>query len=1125
MSAPGTFDVCGALPTGTTVLEASAGTGKTFTIAALATRYVAEGHSELRELMLVTFGRAATQELRERVRERLVSAERGLRDAPQARAGDDQLLRLLADAPDDEVTRRRIRLARALATFDAATIATTHGFALQMLAGLGVAGDLEPDATCLENSGDLVTEVVDDLYVRKYARDGAPADVLPYKTALEVARAAMGDRQARLEPSDAGPGTAAGDRYRLAVAVRSEVADRKRSRAILDYDDLLIRLRDALASPVTGPSAAARIRGRYRVVLVDEFQDTDPVQWDILRLAFHGSTTLVLIGDPKQAIYAFRGADVVAYLTAAELASTTQTLGRSWRSDEPLLRALDTFFGSAALGDPRIAVHPVTAAHAGRRLDGGGPPLRLRVLRRDQVPLTQRGTTQTAASRDKVVDDVAGDIVRLLESGATLTTSGRAEGVHPGDIAVLVRTNNQGVLVRDALERCGVPAVMAGTSSVFASEAAREWLVLLQALEQPNRSGLVRAAALTCFLGWTAEQLAADTDSAVDELGARLRGWADVLARRGVAALLETVTVSERLPARLLTVVGGERRLTDLRHVAQTLHAEAVRAQLGLTAVREWLQRRVLEAGEDTAEERSRRLESDARAVQVVTVHRSKGLEFPVVYVPFAWDRFHAAAKKELLLSFHDDDGSRVLDVGGQGPAYKARLHKHLAEESGEDLRLLYVALTRAQCQVVTWWAPSYNTATSAMNRILFGDRVAGEPVGTAKVPSDSDAARALGELADRSAGTVAIEPVGDEQPPVWRPACVPAGDLTAAQFDRRLDTAWRRTSYSALTAAVHEAPRPDADVGSEPEQPERTDEAAVATAGSPQSLDDALLHEVVSPMAHLPGGTAFGTLAHGVLEEVDTSAADLDAELLARCEEAVAGRYGGDLDPRALAAGLRPVLATPLGPLAANRRLLDVPPHDRLAELDFELPLAGGDDPAARTATLAAVGDALSRHLPDGDPMRRYAAMLGSAPLAAQELRGYLAGSIDAVLRLRLPGEPDARHLVVDYKTNWLAPRDTGEQLTAWHYRPAALADAMLHAHYPLQALLYCVALHRFLRWRVAGYDPERHLGGVLYLFVRGMSGPGTPVVDGTPCGVFSWAPPPALVLELSDLLHGGRG
>ena len=1123
MTAPGTFDVCGPLPTGTTVLEASAGTGKTFTIAALATRYVAEGHAELRELMLVTFGRAATQELRERVRERLTSVERGLRDAQQARAGPDDLLRLLADAPDDEVARRRARLSRALATFDAATIATTHGFALQMLAGLGVAGDLEPDATFLENIGDLVTEVVDDLYVRKYARDGAPADVLPYRTAMEVAGAAMGDQQARLEPSDAASGTPAGDRYGLAVAVRSEVAARKRTRAILDYDDLLIRLRDALASPVSGPYAAARIRARYRVVLVDEFQDTDPVQWDILRLAFHGSTTLVLIGDPKQAIYAFRGADVVAYLTAAELASTTQTLGRSWRSDEPLLRALDTFFGSAALGDPRIVVHPVTAAHAGRRLDDGGSPFRLRVLRRDQAPLTQRGTTQTAPSREKVVADLARDIVRVLESPATLTTSGRPRAVHPGDIAVLVRTNNQGTLVRDALEQTGVPAVMAGTSSVFASDAARQWLVLLQALEQPHRAGLVRAAALTCFLGWTAERLADEGEAAVNDLGARLRGWADVLGRRGVAALLETVTVSERLPARLLSVVGGERRLTDLRHVAQTLHAEAVRAQLGLTAVREWLQRRVLEAGEDTAEERSRRLESDARAVQVVTVHRSKGLEFPVVYVPFAWDRFNASAKKELLLSFHDDDGSRVLDVGGQGPAYKARLQKHLAEESGEDLRLLYVALTRAQSQVVAWWAPSFNTATSSMHRMLFGDRIAGEPVGTVKVPSDPDAARVLADLVDRSAGTIEVESVSDDPPSLWRPDCSGTGGLAAARFDRRLDTAWQRTSYSGLTAAVHEGPHPDADVGSEPEDPERADEAAVAVPGSPESLDDELLHTVVSPMGDLPGGAAFGTLVHSVLERVDTSAVDLPAELLGRCEEAVGARFGAHVDPAELAAGLGPVLETPLGPLAGGRRLADVAPADRLAELDFELPLAGGDDPAAATATLAAVGDVLGRHLPGGDPMRRYAAMLRNAPLGPQQLRGYLAGSIDAVLRLQLPGEAAARHVVVDYKTNWLAPRATGEQLTAWHYRPAALADAMLQAHYPLQALLYSVALHRFLRWRIADYDPERHLGGVLYLFVRGMSGPDTPLVAGSPCGVFSWAPPAALVLELSDLLHRG--
>jgi len=273
----------------------------------------------------------------------------------------------------------------------------------------------------------------------------------------------------------------------------------------------------------------------------------------------------------------------------------------------------------------------------------------------------------------------------------------------------------------------------------------------------------------------------------------------------------------------------------------------------------------------------------------------------------------------------------------------------------------------------------------------------------------------------------------------------------------------------------------------------------------------------VPSPMADLPVGAGFGTLVHAVFEAADLTAPELRAELL-RCVGVELDRHPTPaVDPAALADALVPVARTPLGPLAGGRCLADIAPSDRLAELDFELPLAGGDSPGAEVR-LGDLVPLLRRHLPPGDPLAAYPDRL--APLAAQPLRGYLTGSIDAVLRLSGP-----RFAVVDYKTNWLGPigPDGPEPLVAAHYTPGRLAAAMMDAHYPLQALLYSAALHRFLRWRLGGYEPRRHLGGVLYLFLRGMCGAETPAVDGVPCGVFSWQPPSALVTELSDLLDRG--
>jgi exodeoxyribonuclease V beta subunit len=266
--------------------------------------------------------------------------------------------------------------------------------------------------------------------------------------------------------------------------------------------------------------------------------------------------------------------------------------------------------------------------------------------------------------------------------------------------------------------------------------------------------------------------------------------------------------------------------------------------------------------------------------------------------------------------------------------------------------------------------------------------------------------------------------------------------------------------------------------------------------------------------MAGLPKGAAFGTLVHEVLESVDVSADDVRTRMAEEAERLGTAHVAG-VTPAALADALAPSLETPLGPLVGGRCLADIPDADRLVEMEFEMPLAGGDTPTG-AARVSQIADLLRAHLPADDPLRDYADDLDIPELTQRRLRGFLTGSIDAVLRVD-DGHP--RHLVVDYKTNWLG----GERLTAADYTSEAMARAMRQAHYPLQALLYTVALHRYLRWRQPGYDPSAHLGGVLYLFLRGMAGPETPVVDGMTCGVFAWSPPVELVVDLSRLLAGG--
>jgi exodeoxyribonuclease V beta subunit len=1048
------FDLLGPLPQqgSTTVLEASAGTGKTFTLAGLVTRYLAETDVTLDQMLLITFNRNASRELRERVRAQIMQAASALGDGDRA---------------------KRARLRDALANFDAATIATTHEFCGRVLKSLGVAGDTAADVKLQESLEDLVTEIVDDLYLAQFGRaDGEP--VLSYKQALALAREVVEDPCAQWRPLDPDPDSEAGIRLRFATDVVNELDRRKRRLRILGYDDLLTRLAKALAADDS--PARDRMRRRWRIVLVDEFQDTDPIQWRVLERAFGGHATLILIGDPKQAIYGFRGGDIYTYLTAARAADARYTLGVNWRSDRVLVDSLQTVLRGAALGHPEIVVHDVDAHHDGHRLAGAprNAPFRLRVVKRPTVGYGDDDNVPIDLLRNHIPKDLAADIGALLAGGASY--DGRP--VRAGDIAVIVEQHKDARACRDALAAAGIPAIYTGDTDVFESQAAKDWLCLLEAFDAPHRSGLVRAAACTMFLGETAETLAAEGDALTDRVAGILREWANHARQRGVAAVFEAAQL-RGMGRRVLRQHGGERHMTDLAHIAQLLHEVAHRERYSLTALRDWLRRQ-----SDTRtriSEHNRRLDSDAAAVQIMTVFVAKGLQFPIVYLPFAFNRY---VRTDDIPLYHDEADNRCLYIGGSGPSSVVELNRR--ESARDNIRVTYVALTRAQSQVVAWWAPSRDEVSGGLSRLLRG-----RDKGEAEVPD-----RCAPRITDEDAWAVfrrweaAGGPSVEESviaPPSAQPAPPPLPHFEVRHFHRAIDTTWRRTSYSALVRGAEPA-----GVQSEPEVATRDDEVDTIVLSAPGVPD------VPAPLAGMPSGAVFGSLVHAVLEMADPSAADLAAEL----EEQVrrhSAWWAVDVEPAALAAALVPMHDTPLGPLAEGLTLRHIGVRDRLRELNFEMPLGGGD--------LRSVGELLRLHLPSGDPLASYADRLMSSGLGGHSLRGYLAGSIDVVLRLAGP-----RYLVVDYKTNYLGD-------SASDYTDARVVEAMLHSDYPLQALLYVVVLHRFLRWRQPGYDPAVHLGGVLYLFVRGMCGAHAPAG-----GVFSWQPPVELVVALSDRLDEGR-
>ena len=1123
------FDLLGKLPEpgSTTVLEASAGTGKTFALAGLVTRYIAEGVAPLSEMLLITFSRAATQELRDRVRRQIADAYRAFDDPTLV--GDNQVIAHLLNGTAEELAVRKERLGDALAGFDAATIATIHQFCNLVLTSLGVAGDADAGVELVESLDELIVEIVDDLYLALFGRD-RDEPLLPYKRALKIAREVVSNPSTELRPRDPEADSYAAACIGFAAAVRAEIDIRKRRQGILGYDDLLIRLADALDADDS--PARARMSNRWPIVMVDEFQDTDPVQWNVIDRAFNksasGASTLVLIGDPKQAIYSFRGGDIRTYLTAADTAADKQTMRTNWRSDAALVDRLQVVLRGVALGDPRIVVRDVGAKHPGTRLaDAPNPdPFRLRVVSRSTFGKSGDKVVGIDDLRAHIGKDLAADIAALLASPATFDQ----KPVRAGDIAVIVEKRKDARVCFAALTEAGIPAVYTGDSDVFDSAASDDWLALLDAFDQPHRSGVIRAAAATMFFGYTAEDLAQQADSLTDSVAETVREWADHARSCGVAAVFEAARL-RGMADRVLSQRDGERYMTDIAHVTQLLQQAAHREHLTLPALRDWLRDRREEPTRDT--EHNKRLDRDAAAVQVMTVHGSKGLQFPIVYLPFAFNR-NVQQYDEIL--FHDNQ-TRCLHIGGRGSAdYADAQVLGRREAAGDDSRLMYVALTRAQAQVVTWWAASRDEQNGGLSRLLR-DRRPGE----ARIPdqcstktvTDEEALERFGEW-QKAGGPVVeqsvIVPIADI------PAEEPPSGLGVRHFHRAIDTTWRRTSYSGLVRSAQEA----MGVSSEPEVVELDDEVADIPIVTPAAGAD-----VPSPMAELPTGAKFGSLVHAVLETADPRAADLAAELSAQIERHSVW-WPVDVPAADLAGALVPLHDTPLGPRHANVTLRDIGQADRLCEMDFEFPLAGGDRGTdAPVIRLADVGRLLARHLSADDPLVSYATRLTDPALGGQPLRGYLSGSIDVVLRLRhvddaaegrrgggrggarqsVPagsGDEALRYVVVDYKTNWLG--ETGRPLTAADYTPARMAEAMLHSDYPLQALLYCVVLHRFLRWRQPGYDPERHLGGVLYLFVRGMCGPDTPLTDGRPAGVFDWHPPAALVIAVSDLLDGRR-
>jgi exodeoxyribonuclease V beta subunit len=860
----------------------------------------------------------------------------------------------------------------------------------------------------------------------------------------------------------------------------------KRERRVLAFDDLLFNLYDRLTSGEQ-PGLAAALRARYPAALIDEFQDTDPLQFNIFKALYAAPPAaadpppaLFLVGDPKQAIYSFRNADLHTYLQARSEAVAQYSLDENQRSTAPLLQGLNALFGAhpQAFMLPGLHYQPVRCGAKPRPTwhdsSVARAPLQLWALPLDEhgEPLFKPQALQAAARA------CAGEIARLLAAGQAGQVLHGGAPLTGGQVAVLVRSHSQGAVMRQALAALGVGSVELSQSSVFHSPDAEDLKRVLAAVLEPARESLLRAALATPLLGFDAtalDSLAGDEARLLALVG-RFTAYRALWLQRGVGVMLRSLVLNEGVNARLLSRTDGERRLTNLLHLQEALHQAAAEQATAADGLLRWLQAQRQAEGGSTPDSAQLRLASDRNLVQIVTIHKSKGLEYPVVFCPFLWDG-HAGGGPDQRegRAYHDDQGRPVLDFRDEAdiPGHAAIKAQASLERAAEQLRLIYVALTRAvqRCYLVVGTYQRRFKGSGSPNESLHSRLnwlVAGAPC----TPEDwaklkltaTDIHNAWQRLAQANPGAVDLQPL---PPGPWAPLPPQPSDadnLAALQAPSPLPGAWWIGSYSSLSqGARHEGAALDHDARALPAEPLQPSPSP--SPSHPLADDDIL---------HFPRGPEAGNCLHAVFERVDfTQPATWPAAITAALQQQPPG-----VVPPALA---------PNTPLPGAGPLATVPTARRLVELEFMLPAAG--------LQAAALAQALRDH------------NLPVPALSFSRLQGYLRGFIDLVF------EQQGRFYILDWKSNHLGDRPED-------YAAAPLARAMAVHGYELQALLYTVALHRHLARRLPNYHYEQHFGGAHYLFVRGVR-PQWVDGQGAPTGVHVLRPPLALVERLSAMFQ----
>ncbi|MGW8286821.1 MAG: exodeoxyribonuclease V subunit beta [Desulfobulbales bacterium] len=1200
---PKTFDLVSSPLAGINLIDASAGTGKTYTICGLVLRLLLEKDLTIEQILVVTYTEAATQDLRDRIRQLLHHALEAL----NAASNDEFLQKYLATIADRDKAGHK--LSNALRSFDEAAIFTIHGFCQRQLLENSFESNTLFDSELIADDSYLIKEIIEDFWrcifsqssdffsqyaATKFTPEALqdflgpllPHAFLQFVPAIEIdsgcnhlsdteaeyatayrevclewtsAREAictdlldsprlkrntynlaavseliiaMDDMAAasnpspqlftkfeRLTSSSITKGTKVREtpniipfyercqnlvtlrerlltlydncllalKKRLFDTMPHELESRKTRDNVFSFDDLLRNMHKALTGVTSGSFLARTLAAKYPAALIDEFQDTDRLQYEIFKIIYRNDALLFLIGDPKQAIYSFRGADIHTYMDAAAGSSLSHhTLGTNYRSDSRLVEAINTFFcrPQNPFVYEAISFQPIEAALKKDRqfltIDGmkEEPFIICYLERKSDLTQSKNREISKSEARQRITSRVTAEISRLLKLASENRACLNDRQLVPGDIAVLVRKNSEAQQIQEALGTIKIPSVLHSGEDLFATEEAKEMALLLEAISAPGNIRRLKTALITRFLGLPpssitqSEITASESEENIEHWLARFRIYHKLWNRYGFMRMFWYLIHENRVRQRVLASKKGERVLTNILHLAEILHRESINQGLNMVTLLGYLQNRLAEVGTKDIEHQLR-LESDEDRVKIVTIHKAKGLEYPVVFCPFTWEGTRLKTASSCLFHQQDSDGATKLIYDGGTPEFASHLKKARQEELAENLRLLYVGLTRAVHRCYFFWGPISGAGTSAPAYLLHQDLSNSDKIKAAVTGptdlmeriaerfaglSDPEILADLQKLAGAADGSIKISGI-DEQEQYFLPESSDHGaNLRCQEFNGTVSNTWKISSFSSLTA--HKSGKtPETSIFLD-ETPDR--DATNVTPPSPEELTD--LEESIPDIFSFPHGARPGTLMHQLLERTDFS----------RNPPLSEGFISEKLQYFGYETTWCPVLLEMLENLAnivlhkdiPDLKLSNVPLTNCLHELEFYYPLS-----TLTNRHLKEIFQAMKLPLPPSSAvfMDRQLDRLTFAPA-----KGFMRGFIDLVF------EFDNRFYLVDWKSNHLGARIE-------NYHRNKLQDEILGNYYNLQYHLYCLALHLYLTNRFPNYDYKSHFGGVFYVFLRG--------------------------------------